>query len=120
MSTIANDGTLVRGTERWTISAVGYLFLSFSDDGAQGRTELDYDEFSKPNASSISEDFRKVTGVIRVRSDQVAPPKFTMFSRAYDGLNYQLVNRTYSGSATGLKEYAIEALQVINGAVTTS
>ena len=119
-STVANDGTLIRGTEKWTIGSVSYIFVSFDDDGAAARSEYDYDESGKPYASSHAEDFQKVTGVIRARSDQVAPVKFTLFSRAYDGKNYQLINRRYTGSTEGLKEYAVEAVEVMNGSITTS
>jgi len=118
MASIVNDGTLVRGSVRITISAVQYILLNFDDDGAQARTELDYNELGKPNAASHAEDFRMVSGVIRARSDQVAPPKFVTFT--YDGSNFYIKNRRYTGSTEGLKEYAVEIQEQINASLTTS
>ena len=118
MSSIVNDGTLVRGSIKITISGVNYIFLNFDDDGAQAKSENDYDETGKPYAASHTEDFRMISGVIRARSDQVAPPKFTTFS--YDGGNWYIKNRRYTGSTEGLKEYAVEIQQQINVSLTTS
>jgi hypothetical protein len=118
MPAIVNDGTLVRGSVRITIGAVQYILLNFDDDGAQARTELDYNELGKPNAASHAEDFRMISGVIRARSDQVAPPKFTTF--AYGGTNFYIKNRRYTGSTEGLKEYAVEIQEQINATLTTS
>jgi len=118
MSSIVNDGTLVRGSIDITINSVPYLFLNFDDDGAQARSENDYDSSGKPKAASHAEDFRMITGVIRARSDQVAPPKFTTFS--YDGLNWYIKNRRYTGSTEGLKEYAVEIQEQIGAALTTT
>lgn len=118
MSSVINDGTLVRGSIDITINSVPYLFLNFDDDGAQARSEMDYDSAGKPKAASHAEDFRKLTGVIRARSDQVAPPKFVTFS--YDSLNWYIVNRRYTGSTEGLKEYAVEIQEQVNASLTTS
>lgn len=118
MSSIINDGTLVRGTTTVTISGVTYLFKSFDDDGAAPRSEFDYDEDGKPYASSHAEDFRKLTGEIMARSDQVAPPKGVVFT--YDSLNFMIVSRRLTGTTEGLKSYNIEAVQNISGSVTIS
>jgi hypothetical protein len=118
MSSIVNDGTLVRGSIKITISTVPYIFMNFDDDGAQARSENDFDEAGKPYAASHAEGFRMITGVIRARSDQVAPPKFTTF--AYDGTNWYIKNRRYTGSTEGLKEYAVEIQEQINVSLTTS
>lgn len=118
MPTNALDGTLVRGSTTITISAVTYILKTFDDDGGAPRSEYDYDEDGKPNASSHAEDFRKITGEIMARSDQVAPPKFTLFT--YDSLNWMIISRRFTGSTEGLKSYNVEIVQVINGAVTTS
>lgn len=118
MSDIINDGTLVRGSIDITIGGVVYTFLNFSDDGAQARSERDYTSAGKPAAQSHAEDFQTITGVIRARSDQVAPPKFTTFS--YDSKNWYIKNRTYTGSTEGLKEYAVEIEQQIAAALVTT
>lgn len=118
MATIANDGTLIRGSIKVTISSVPYIFLNFDDDGAQPRTELDYDETSKPYAASQSDDFRMISGVIRARSDQVAPPKYTTF--VYEGVNFYIKSRRYTGSTEGLKQYAVEIQEQINASLTLS
>lgn len=117
MSSIANDGTLVRGSIAITISGTTYVLLNFNR-GAKARSEYDYDENSKPAASNHAEDFEMITGTIRQRSDKPAVPKFTVFS--YDGKNWQVINRDESGSTEGLKEYAVEIVEVITGAVTIS
>ena len=118
MASIINDGTLVRGSIKVTISAVNYIFLNFDDDQRQPRSENDYDENGKPYAASHAEDFRMVSGVIRARSDQVAPPKFVTFT--YDGLSFYIKSRRYTGSTEGLKEYAVELQEQINPSLTTS
>jgi hypothetical protein len=118
MPSIVNDGTLVRGSVKVTINAVQYILLNFDDDGAQPRTELDYNELGKPNAASHAEDFRMISGVIRARSDQVAPPKFVAFT--YDSLSFYIKSRRYTGSTEGLKEYAVEIQELINGSLTTT
>lgn len=118
MSSIVNDGTLTRGSITLTINSVAYILTTFDDDGAQARSELDYDASGKPYAASHAEDFRKITGVIRARSDQVAPPKFTTFT--YDTGNWYIVNRRYTGSTEGLKEYAVEIQEQVNASITSS
>jgi hypothetical protein len=118
MSSIVNDGTLVRGSIKVTINSVPYVFLNFDDDGAQARSENDYDENGKPLAASHAEDFQMVSGVIRARSDQVAPPKFVTFT--YDGKSYYIKNRRYTGSTEGLKEYAVELQEQVAAALVTS
>lgn len=118
MSSVVNDGTLVRGSIKITISSVAYIFLNFDDDGAQPRTNNEYDELGKPLAASHAEDFRMISGVIRARSDQVAPPKFVSFS--YDSLSFYIKSRKYTGSTEGLKEYAVEIQEQVNASLTTS
>lgn len=118
MPAIVNDGTLVRGSIKPSINGVSYIFLNFDDDGAQARSENDYDEVGKPKAASHAEDFRMLSGVIRARSDQVAPPKFVVFT--YDGLNVYIKNRRYTGSTEGLKEYAVEIQECISGSLVTT
>ena len=118
MASIVNDGTLVRGSIKVTISGVNYIFLNFDDDGAAPRSENDFDELGKPYAASHAEDFRMISGVIRARSDQVAPPKFVTFT--YDSTSFYIKSRKYTGSTNGLKEYAVQIQQQINAALTTS
>lgn len=118
MSSVVQDGTLLQGSVKITINSVAYIFLNFDDDGAQARTENDYDELGKPYAANQTEDFRMLSGVIRARSNQVAPPKFTTF--VYDGINWYIKNRRYTGSTEGLKEYAVECQEQINASLTTS
>jgi hypothetical protein len=118
MPSIYNDGTLVRGSILLTINSVVYTLLNYSRTRGAPRVELDYDYLGKPAGSTVAEDFERITGTIRVRSDKVAPPKGTMFT--YDSKNWQVIDRVESGSTEGLKEYAVEILEVINGSVTTS
>lgn len=118
MASIVNDGTLVRGSIKVTISGVSYIFLNFDDDERAPRTENDYDETGKPYAASHAEDFRMVSGVIRARSDQVAPPKFVTFT--HDSLSFYIKSRKYTGSTNGLKEYAVQLQEQINASLTTS
>ena len=118
MSNVANDGTLVRGSIDITIDGVVYTLLDFSRDGGPARTELDYDASGKPAAASHAEDFERITGTIRMRSDKVAPPKFTVFT--YDSKNWYICNREEAGSTQGLKQYTVEILECINGAVTVT
>jgi hypothetical protein len=118
MSSVANDGTLVRGSIALTINSVVYTLLNYSRTGGAPRTELDYDANGKPAASNVAEDFERITGVIRMRSDKATPPKFTVFS--YDSKNWQIISCEESGSTEGLKEYSVEILEVVNGSVTIS
>lgn len=118
MPIIANDGTLVRGTFTITINAVAYILKTFDDDGGAPRSEYDYDEAGKPKAASHAEDFRKITGEIMARSDQVAPPKFVVFT--HDSLNFYIISRRYTGTTEGLKSYNVEIVQNISGSITTS
>jgi hypothetical protein len=118
MSTIANDGTLVRGSITLTISAVTYVLQDYNRTHGAPRSEMDYDEDGKPAASSHVEDFEHLTGTIRLRSDQSAPPKFTVFS--YDSKDWMIIDRTEAGSTEGLKAYTIDAIENISGSVTTS
>jgi len=118
MSNVASDGTLVRGSIDLTIDGVTYTLVDFSRDGGQARTELDYNASGKPAAASHAEDFERITGTIRQRSDKAAPPKWTVFS--YDSKNWYICNREYQGSTQGLKQYAVEIIECINGAVTVS
>jgi hypothetical protein len=118
MADIVNDGTLVRGSITITINSVAYILLNFDDDGAAPRSENDYDVNGKPLAASHAEDFRMISGVIRARTDQVAPPKFVTFS--YDSKNWYIKSRRYTGSTEGLKEYAVEIQEQINASLTTT
>lgn len=117
-ASIVNDGTLVRGSIKPTINSVAYIFLNFDDDGMQARSENDYNELGKPNAASHAEDFRMLSGVIRGRSDQVAPAKFVTFT--YDSLNWYIKNRRYTGSTEGMKEYAVEIQEQIAASLVTT
>jgi len=118
MPSIANDGTLVRGSITLTISAVAYVLLDYTRTHGAPRSEFDYGANGKPAASSHAEDFERITGTIRMRSDQVIPPKFTVFS--YDGKNWMIINREEAGSTEGLKAYNVEIVENISGSVTTS
>lgn len=118
MADVVNDGTLVRGSINLTINSVTYVLTSFDDDGGQPRTELDYDASGKPLMASHVENFRMISGVIRARSDQAAPPKFVTFS--YDSKNWYIKSRKYTGSTEGLKQYAVEIQEQINASLVTS
>jgi len=117
MPSVANDGTLVRGSIDITISSVAYCLLNYKR-GAKARTELDYDSSGKPAAASHAEDFEMISGTIRSRSDKAAPPKFIIFS--YDSKNWYIKDREVSGSTEGIVEYAVEIIECINGAVTVT
>lgn len=117
-ATIANDGTLVRGSITLTIASVPYVLMDYTRPGGTARSEFDYDANGKPAASSHVEDFERITGTIRTRSDQAAPAKFTVFS--YDGKSWYIINREETGSTEGLKQYAVEIVECITGSVTTS
>jgi hypothetical protein len=117
MANIINDGTLTRGSITLTINSVAYILLNYTR-GAPARSEFDYDASGKPAASTHAEDFDRISGTIRVRSDKVIPPKGTMFT--YDSKNWTLINVEEAGSTEGLKAYNVEAVEVINGAVTVS
>ncbi len=118
MPAIANDGTLVRGSIDLTISAVVYTLLDYKRTGGKARSEMDYTAAGKPRAASHAEDFEEITGTIRMRSDAVVPPKFTVFS--YDSKNWYIKDREESGSTTGLKEYSVSIMECISGSVTVS
>lgn len=118
MPSIANDGTLVRGSIDLTIAAVVYALLDFKRPGGKARTEKDYTSAGKPGAASHAEDFEEITGTIRQRSDKVAPPKFIVFT--YDGKNWYICDREESGSTAGLKEYAVTIMECITGTVTVT
>lgn len=116
MATVSTDGTLVRGSIVTTISTVDYVWLNFTDS-IPARVEKDYDEDGKPAGSSTAEDFRELTGTIRVRSGVAAPPKFTEFT--YDSTTFQIIERDETGSTEGLKEYNVRAMENV-GTITTS
>lgn len=116
MATVSTDGTLVRGSIVTTIDSVDYVWLNFTDSTA-ARLEKDYDEDGKPAASSTVEDFRELSGTIRVQSGVAAPAKFTEFT--YDSTTMQIIERDLTGSTEGLKEYSCRAIEVV-GSVTTS
>jgi len=118
MPSIANDGTLVRGSVDLTISGVVYTLLDYKRPGGKARSERDYTSGGKPKAASHAEDFEEITGTIRMRSDQVAPPKFVVFS--YDSKNWYIVDREEAGSTAGLKEYSVMIMECISGSVTVS
>ncbi len=115
MGAVINDNSLVRGSIDLTISAVVYPMLDFKRDRGKARIEKDYNAAGKPAGVSIAEDFEEITGTIRVRSDKVAPPKFTVF--AYDGKNWFIYDREESGSQAGLQDYAVSIIECISGTV---
>lgn len=117
MASIANDGTLVRGSNDITIAAVLYTLMDYKR-GAKSRSEVEYSSNSKPAAASHAEDIEVITGTIRKRSDKVDPPKFIVF--AFDGKNWYIKEREESGSAPGLKEFSVEIWESITGAVVVS
>jgi hypothetical protein len=117
MSSIANDGTLVRGTFAITISSVIYALLDYKRS-AKSRSEVDYDVNGKPCAASHAEDLEMITGTIRSRSDKVEPPKFIVF--AHDGKNWYIKEREKSGSAPGTTDYAVEIWECVTGTVTVT
>jgi hypothetical protein len=118
MSQIANDGTLVRGSEDITINSVTYTLTDFKRDGAKSRSEIDYGSDGKPQAASHAEDPEMFTGTIRCRSDKVDPPKFIVFS--FDSKNWYIKEREKSGSAPGLKEFSVEIWECLTGSVTVT
>jgi hypothetical protein len=115
MPSVVNDNALVRGSITTVISGVTYTWLDYKQ-GAKARMEKDYSALGKPAGVSIAEDFEELTGTIRVRSDQVAPPKFTVFS--YDGKNWFIYDREKSGSTVGMQDYAVSAIECVSGSVT--
>src|SRR3954470_7023325 len=117
MPQVVNDGTLIRGSIDITIAGVLYVLLDYKR-GAKARSEADYDKNGKPAAASHVEDFEMISGTIRARSDQVAPPKFTTF--ALDGKNWYIKEREESGSTAGLKAYAVEIQEQIANGLTLS
>lgn len=117
MPSVANDGTLVRGSIDLTISAVAYVLVDFKRS-AKARSENEYDSAGKPLAASHVEDFEMISGTIRARSDQAAPPKFISFS--YDSKNWYIKDREYAGSTSGLKSYAVEIQEQIGASVTVT
>lgn len=116
MSEVSTDSLLVRGSAVLTISTVDYVLLNFTDS-TPARTEKDYDEDGKPDGSSTAEDFRQLTGTIRVRAGVAAPPKFTSFT--YDSTTMMITERDLTGSTEGLQEYNITALEHIGTIVNT-
>lgn len=117
MPSIANDGTLQRGSIDLTINGTVYALFDFKRS-AKARTELDYDSSGRPAAASHVEDFETITGTIRARSDKPAPPKFIVF--AHDGKNWYIKDSELSGSAPGLKEFAVEIIECISGTVVVT
>lgn len=115
---IANDGSLVRGSIDLTINGILYTLLNFKRDGAKSASEVDYGSNGKPSGASHAEGLEIITGVIRKRSDKVAPPKFIVFS--YDAKNWYIKEREESGDAPGLKHYDIEIWESLTGVVTVS
>lgn len=113
--TTANDGTLVRGSIDLTISGVPYVLMDYKRS-AKARSEYDYDKSGKPLMASHVEDFETISGTIRARSDQAAPPKFTTFS--YDGKNWYIKDREEGGSTQGLKSYTVEIVEQIGTTLT--
>lgn len=108
MDLIVNDGTLVRGSTDETILGNVYAFLDFKDDFGKARSEKDYDARGKPKAQSHAEDFRQLTGTIRMRSDQPAPPRWTSFAYSgAGGATFYISDIELSGSTTGLKAYTV-------------
>jgi hypothetical protein len=118
MPQAANDGTLVRGSINLTISSVTYVMKDVARTYGAPRSEMDYDANGKPAASSHVEDFEHITGTIMARSDQVIPPKFTVFS--YDSKNWMIIDRSLAGSTEGMKSYTVDIIENISGSVTTS
>lgn len=118
MSSIINDGTLTRGSIDIVIGGVTYTLLDYKRTGGKVRTEVDYTAAGKPRAASHAEELDELSGTIRMRSDQAAPPKYTSF--AYDSKNWYIVEREESGSTTGLKEYQVRILEQVGASVTVT
>lgn len=118
MPTVAADSSLVRGSVDLTIAGIVYPLVDFKRTRGKARMEKDYDKFGKPAGVSIAEDFEEISGTIHVRSDRVAPPKFTVF--AYDGKNWFIYDRPESGSTAGLQDYAVSIIECVSGAIVTS
>lgn len=117
-ASIANDGALVRGSIDLTINGVLYTLLNYKRDGAKSQSEIDYNSSGKPSAASHAEGLEIISGVIRMRSDKVAPPKWTVFS--YSGKNWYIKEREEAGETTGMKQYDVEIWECINGSVSVS
>lgn len=118
MSNIANDGALVRGSIELTINAVLYTLLDYARDGAKSESEVDFGADAKPAGASHAEGLEIITGTIRMRSDKVTPPKWTVF--AYDGKNWYIKEREESGGGQGIKQFAVEIWECKTGAVTVT
>ena len=123
MAQQGNDGTLVRGSIRigalpLVLGGTASVVLLNYKRSAKARQELDYDEYGKPLASNNVEDFEKISGDIRMRSDQGTPAKFVPFS--FDGKNWQIVDREESGSTEGIKVWSVDLLEVVNPTITIS
>ena len=117
MAVIANDGTLVRGSIDITLNGTIYTLLNFKR-GAKARSIMDYSSAGKPAAASHAEDFEHISGTIRQRSDKPVPPKFIIF--AFDSKNWYIVDSEDAGSTEGLREYTVDIIECINGAVVIS
>ena len=117
MASVVNDGTLVRGSIDLTINSVPYVLLDYKRS-AKARSEEDYTSAGKPLAASHAEGFETISGTIRARSDQVAPPKFTTF--AYDSKNWYIKDRGEGGSTAGLKSYSVEIQEQISATLLTT
>lgn len=118
MGNIANDGNLVRGSIDITINGYLYTLVDYERDNGEARSENDYDKDGKPLAASHVEDFEMITGTIRLRSNMPVPPRWEVF--AYSGKNWYIKNLRESGSTAGLKQYAVEIQECINGVVTVT
>lgn len=117
MALVVNDGTLVRGSIDLTINSVPYVLLDYKRS-AKARSEEDYTSSGKPLAASHAEGFETISGTIRARSDQVAPPKFITF--AYDSKNWYIKDREEGGSNSGLKSYSVEIQEQISATLLTT
>ena len=110
MAQVVNDGTLVRGSIDLTINSVPYVLLDYKRS-AKARSEEDFNSSGKPLAASHVEGFEMISGTIRARSDQAAPPKFVTFS--YDSKNWYIRDREEGGSTAGIKSYTVEIQEQI-------
>jgi hypothetical protein len=118
MDRVVTDGSLIRGSENLTIGGNVYGFFDIKDDGGKARMEKDYDSLGKYNGCSIAEDARMLSGTVRARSDQPAPPKFTTFT--YDGALFFIYDSEFAGSQAGLKQYSVSIIQQKNPTLTIS
>ena len=114
---IATDVTLIRGTFNIVIAGTTYSLVDIKRS-AKAKVDEDYTTAGKYRGASQAEQAEQFTSTIRARSDQPAPPKFTVFP--FDSLNWYIRDRELSGSQTGIQQYAVTVVECPSGMITIS